>query len=248
VTETCDDECVHLITSVETSVASVSDAAMLSRILEQEQRRGEGPAELLVDTGYLSGQAIVRGREMGLEVVGPLPAKRSWQARAGAGYSAEAFEIDWAREQARCPEGRTSRRWREGTGVRGEQIVRVRFAGSDCAGCARRAECTRVRQGGRVLMLAPRAVHEAIEARRREQRTAAFAERYAARAGVEGTISQAVRVTGLRRARYRGVKKMHLQNLASAAALNLVRLSAWLGGIPHAKTQGSRLAKLASAA
>ena len=69
---------------------------------------------------------------------------------------------------------------------------------------------------------------------------------YARRQGIEGTISQGVRVFGLRRARYRGVAKNRLQNLAIAAALNLDRLAAWWAGRPLAPTRISRFAALAA--
>ena len=248
ITETCDGERPHVITSVETSVASVGDAAMLARIVEHEQQRGAKPAEMLVDAGYLSGGAIVRGRAAGVEVLGPMETNQSWQTRAGQGYGAEAFEIDWEDKQARCPQGRMSQGWSEGVDKRGEPYVRIRFATSECAICPQRWQCTTAQRNGRALMLPPRLIYETIEQRRQEQGTQAFGKRYAARAGIEGTISQAVRVTRLRRARYRGLKKMHLQNLASAAALNFVRLAAWIGGAPHAKTQVTRLAKLSPAA
>ena len=47
---------------------------------------------------------------------------------------------------------------------------------------------------------------------------------------MEGTISQAVRGFGLRRSRYVGQAKTHLQHVATAAAMNLVRMTEWLGG------------------
>jgi len=71
--------------------------------------------------------------------------------------------------------------------------------------------------------------------------------KYAARAGVEGTLSQGVGEFGLRRCRYLGLAKTHLQHVATAAAINLVRLSAWLGGQAHAPTRPSRFARLAQA-
>ena len=46
----------------------------------------------------------------------------------------------------------------------------------------------------------------------------------AQRAGVEGTISQAVGAFGLRRARYCGQPKTHLQHVLTAVAVNFVRL------------------------
>jgi hypothetical protein len=68
---------------------------------------------------------------------------------------------------------------------------------------------------------------------------------YKQRAGVEGTLSQGVRGFGLRYARYRGLEKTHLQHVATAAAINVDRLVAWLDERPRAKTRTSRFAALA---
>jgi Transposase DDE domain len=53
------------------------------------------------------------------------------------------------------------------------------------------------------------------------QRTPAWKQLYNKRAGIEGTISQGVRSVGLRRSRYRGLSKTHLQNVAIACAINM---------------------------
>ena len=66
------------------------------------------------------------------------------------------------------------------------------------------------------------------------------------RQGVEGTLSQAVRAFGLRRARYRGLAKTGLQGVTTAAALNLDRITAWFAGRPLAPTRISRFATLAA--
>ncbi len=70
--------------------------------------------------------------------------------------------------------------------------------------------------------------------------------RYGRRAGIEGTISQGVRSFGLRRARYRGTAKAHLQHVATAVAINFSRLSDWFGGVPRETTRVSRFAQLAA--
>ena len=59
---------------------------------------------------------------------------------------------------------------------------------------------------------------------------------------VEGTISQGVRAFGLRRSRYRGLARTHLQHVATAAAIDLARLGDWLRAIPRAATRVSRFA------
>src|SRR5438552_51781 len=54
-----------------------------------------------------------------------------------------------------------------------------------------------------------------------------------------------VRAFGLRRSRYRGMEKTHLQHLVTATVINLVRTLAWLDGKPLAKTRTSKFAALA---
>lgn len=49
---------------------------------------------------------------------------------------------------------------------------------------------------------------------------------------------------GLRRSRYIGQDKTHLQHVATAAALNMVRCMAWVNGLPRAQTQRSTFARL----
>ena len=78
-----------------------------------------------------------------------------------------------------------------------------------------------------------------------QQETDEWKKIYDTRAGVEGTISQSVRAFGLRKARYTGLAKVQLQHILSAAAINVVRMVAWLQGVPHAKTRTSRFAALA---
>ena len=112
------------------------------------------------------------------------------------------------------------------------------------AASACRAQCTRSARGPRRLTLRPRAQHEALRAARARQATPAFAARYAARAGVEGTIAQAVATCDLRHARYRGLAKTRLQHLLMAAGLNVARLAAWFAERPRATTRPSRVAAL----
>jgi hypothetical protein len=49
----------------------------------------------------------------------------------------------------------------------------------------------------------------------------------------------------LRRTRYRGLEKTHLQHVATAAAINIDRTVAWLGARSRAKSRTSRFAALA---
>ncbi|MFC7589671.1 transposase [Nonomuraea antimicrobica] len=64
------------------------------------------------------------------------------------------------------------------------------------------------------------------------------------RVGVEDTFRQAIVATDLRRARYRGIAKVHLEQVFSAVALNLTRLDAWWNGRSLDRGRTSHLARL----
>ena len=99
----------------------------------------------------------------------------------------------------------------------------------------------------RQLGIHPQAEHEALRTARARQLTPDFQSVYATRAGIEGTLSQAIRNSGLRRSRYIGLAKTHLQHLLTATATNLLRAAAWLMGQPRARTRTPAFAKLAPA-
>ena len=130
--------------------------------------------------------------------------------------------------------GRASSSWREDT--------LVGFRAADCWACPARVLCTRAERRGRQLLLQPRARHEALREGRAIAGTEAGRRLYAKRAGIEGTLSQGVRVFGLRRARYRRLAKAHLQHVAAVATINLGRLGAWFRARPRATTRTSRFA------
>ena len=104
------------------------------------------------------------------------------------------------------------------------------------------------------MTLHPQAEHEALQQRRSFQTTPAFKAQYDARAGIEGTISQAVRVTDLRQARYVGLAKVHLQHILCAAAINLCRITDYIAaaiatpGVPPSFTRVRTPALVALAA
>ena len=62
------------------------------------------------------------------------------------------------------------------------------------------------------------------------QYTEQFTAQYARRAGIEGTISQGTHHGDLRRTRYIGFVKTRLMHLLLGAALNYMRVAAWVGG------------------
>ena len=248
-TETCDDDRPHLLTQVATTLAPEADIEQLAPIQAELARKDLPPSQHLVDAGYVRGSNLVRSRgQHGIDLLGPITTDHQWQAKAGTGFDIGQFRVDWEAKRVSCPRGRPSARWCQTGTARGRTMIHVDFAAADCTPCPARSQCTRAKTLPRTLTLQPRAEHEAIQAARQRQQTAGFAADYARRAGVEGTLSQGVRAFGLRSARYRGLAKTHLQHVATAAAMNVQRVTAWLDEQPRAATRRSHLARLAPAA
>jgi transposase len=248
VTETCEADAPNLITDVTTTLAPVSDAGMTTTIQAHLASRDLLPQEHLVDAGYTTAEALVDSQQgQQVTLVGPVITDPSWQGRAQTGFDVATFVLDWDHQTAICPQGRPSVSWVAGHHDHAPEIVTIKFARADCLACAVRAQCTRSASGPRELRVRAQPYHEALQAARQHQTTDAFKKSYAARAGVEGTISQGVRRSDLRHARYVGLAKTHLQNLLTATALNILRVVAWLEEIPRARTRQSPFARLAPA-
>jgi transposase len=235
---------LNLITNVATTDATVPDSAMTEPIHRQLAARGLLPAEHYLDSGYPSAELIAGSwKTFGIALVTPVLADVSPQARAGAGFDRSAFTIDFDQQQATCPQDRTSSSWTPAS-QRGTDTIVIKFAAGTCRPCPVRDQCTTSKRGYRQLTVHPREAHDAQREARARQDTKDWQSKYTLRAGVEGTIRQAVAVTGLHHARYHGLAKTHLDHVFSAAALNLIRLNAFWNGHPLDRRRTSHLARL----
>ena len=246
-TETCDEETPHLLIHVETTPATTQDMEMTGTIHQALADKQLLPAEHAMDTGYVDGAHIVTSQQTyGIELLGPVTSSPSWQAHASQGFDHTGFSIDWQAQSATCPQGNTSRKWTVKQDRTVTEVIRIQFGKQDCLACPCRSQCTTALTNPRQLVVRPQAQFEAIQLARQRQHTQEFKDRYAIRAGIEGTISQGVRAFDLRQARYLGLTKTHVQHIATATAINVARLLAWLQGVPLSKTRTSRFAALAA--
>ncbi|HVC79754.1 MAG TPA: IS1182 family transposase [Chloroflexota bacterium] len=243
-TESCDEDLPHLVTQVATTIATGTDYGTLPLVQADLAAKDLRPAEHFVDAGYVDAGLLVRSHAQGIDLVGPVSTAPDWQTRADQGFDQEHFAIDWRTRTAICPRGQHSVAWKTNRDRHGEPVIRIEFAQATCLACPVRARCTRAATYPRTLSLRPRPEFEALRAARARQRTDDFMTRYKQRAGIEGTLSQAVRAFDLRHARYVGQPKTHLQHVLTAVALNVVRLCAWFGGIPRSQTRVSPFASL----
>ena len=245
-TETCDEDLPHLITDVQTTPATQPDCELLPRIQADLAQRDLLPAEQLADAGYVTAEHLVNSQhDHEVRLLGPVSPEPSWQAKTPEGVSVATFIIDWDAQHATCPQGQHSALWMPGQDRHGQPVIHIRFAQQTCLNCPRRARCTQMTTAPRTFTIRPQAYHEALQAARQRQTTLDFKAAYAARAGIEGTLSQGIRLGDLRRSRYLGLAKTQLQHVITATAINFLRVGAWLADVPLAQTRRSPFAALA---
>jgi hypothetical protein len=240
-TETCTAELPHVVTHVVTTIAPVQDGQVIEAIHADLAAIDLAPGEHVVDAAYISPARIEQAQRLyGITLLGPVVPDHSWQAQEGTGFDKSAFTIDFDHQVATCPQGATSRHWGP-LRIKGCDYIQVVFDAATCRACPVRAGCTTATDGPRALALLPQPLHEIQMRSRVEQATEDWQRRYAIRAGIESTISQNVRTCGLRRSRYRGLGKTHVQHVLTAMACNLARVADWIVSTPKTRRRASRL-------
>jgi transposase len=248
-TESCDQDLPNLVIDVATTIATIPDILMLGPIQQRLSERSLLPAVQLVDAGYVGATELLESRQThGIALIGPTLSNHSWQAKAGEGFSADRFQVDWEAQVATCPMGNQSSQWCPIETATGQPMIHVGFRKTDCDACPVRERCTKAKHRPRSLTLHIEPAQHALELARKDETTADFRTLYNLRSGIEGTFSQGVRAFGLRRARYRGLAKTHLQSVATVCAIDIGRVDDYLNRVPKAKTRQSRFAALASVA
>lgn len=245
-TEICEVDWPHWITHVETTPATVPDAGVVEHIHHDLAEQGLLPSQHFMDMGYIDTTVLADSqKQYSVEVIGPIQMDNTWQATSPDGLDVTCFDIDWANHQVTCPAGKVAKNWSEAPDVTGLPRISVMFSKKDCQPCLLRSRCTRSVDGPRRLSFKPQDKYELLLWARQRQQTPEFREIYKRRSGIEGTFSHAVRCCDLRRSRYVGLVKTHLQHVLTAIALNLIRFVNWFNAIPLTSTRKSCFARLA---
>jgi transposase len=208
-----------------THAAHQSDELGAEQMDQEQAEMGlEKPPVQYVDGAYVSAEKLVQVQAEGRELIGPAQPAPCKDGR----YSVEDFQINVEERTAICPAGKTNTQCsRLEEEARGKVSFRFEFS-THCHDCPLRGKCLGKDQRHRTIVVGE--YHTALQARRREQQTEAFQKRMNHRNGIEGTQSELVRGHGMRRARYRGLAKVKLQNYFIGAACNVkrwIRREAW---------------------
>lgn len=223
--ETCHPENpVQLITFAIPQTAAEPDSEAVEPVLDDLEQHGLRPEQMLADTHYCSDENVQQAAHRGVEIVGP--ASGSGKAHEDASYerlTIDDFDIDEQTEKVKCcPAGHTP----ESSGVdeQTEKTITV-MPESACGQCEFYEQCPVEKRNGQ-YRLQHTAKQRRLAARRREENTAVFRQRYKIRGGIEGTNSGLKRKTGLGQLRVRGAPAVFHAILLKVAGWNMRRAAA----------------------
>jgi len=243
-TEGCDSDQPHFLLEVTTTLSTTPDGEVLEDLHERLAEKQVLPDQHLVDTGYVDAENIAKSQQdHQIDLVGPALPDTSWSSKEAERFDQSQFNIDWEAKSVICPAGQKSRDWGHIPDRHGKPSLRIRFPLPVCRSCPLHAQCTPV--SAKVLILRPdQQSFQALQEARKRQETPEFRALYAKRAGIEGTVAQAVRTCEIRRSRYIGLKKLNLQAFLTATSMNVLRACHWLAEEKHAAKPFSCFSKL----
>ena len=210
----------NFITAVVTQTATGSDEAGMEKVFVQLEENDLGkPGRLYVDGAYVSGEKLAEAEQDGRELRGPAPPPGGRQE-----FTSDHFQVDIEGRKAICPAGHAStncsRLSEESTG---NVSYRIEWNQELCRECQYAQKCIGKNQEHRTLTV--REFHMHLQKRRNEMGTKEFKEEMHRRNGIEGTQSELVRGYGMRKARYRGLAHLRMQNYFIGTACNVKRLA-----------------------
>jgi len=212
-----DTDSLNLITAVIVEPAHKSDTHATIPLIERTEKLGLKPEEALADTPYGSDENCERAKTMGVEVVSPVMGRPGEDA-----VPLTEFVMNDKNEIVSCPAGCAPEKTRSK-----DDNHTALFSKKTCRGCSRKKACpTLPGKKGRYLRYNDKAVRLAL--RRAREDTPEFRDRYRFRAGIEGTMSQLDRLTGLKNLRVRGLSAVSFAAHLKAAGVNILRAAAFL--------------------
>jgi Transposase DDE domain/Transposase domain (DUF772) len=202
----------NLITHVNVEAAHESDAHALLPAIEGAEKRGLAPVELLADTLYGSDENVEKAKEKGVVVIVPVMG-----AKEGTTPLAD-FSFNDADQIIACPEGQTPIKIKVGK----KGGTTAHFDKAVCDMCLRECGCA-AKRGKKSCTVSYDAKSLRLSRRRKLEKEDVFINKYRYRSGIEATMSDLDRMTGLKRLRVRGMPQVRLAAVLKATGLNILR-------------------------
>jgi hypothetical protein len=208
--------------------ANESDANALLPAIENAGTRDLAPTELLADTLYGSDDNIEKAKDLGITVIAPvMGAKESAMALAE-------FTFSGTDQIIACPEQQAPVKTKIGK----QGGTTVYFDKGLCDTCRRQSECP-IKRDKKNCTISYDAKSLRLSRRRKLEKEKAFTEKYRYRSGIEGTMSDLDRITGLKHLRVRGMPQVRLAATLKATGLNILRSVAFKNRVKRHKKAGN---------
>jgi hypothetical protein len=235
IAETCHpDNEVQLITCALPQTAAVPDEEAVAPVLADLQASGLLPEQMLGDMHYPSDENVQLAENYGVELVGPVPGAEP--AQRPDDLTIDDFVVDETTEQVTCcPDGQAPVR---SVPHPASGRTHTTMPAAVCERCTYRNQCP-VQEAPDGYHLEHTAKQRRVAARRREQDTEVFRQRYRRRSGIESTNSGLKRRTGLGRLRVRGRPRVFQALYLKITGWNILRASvcAKMRELVHARAQ-----------
>jgi hypothetical protein len=206
---------LNLITHVQLEQACQSDAQALTPAIESAEKRKFCPKELEADSLYGSDENHEVAKSKGVELVSPTMGTPKAQT-----ISLADFELLENGHVAHCPKGHAPSACKKK-----KTRYTQSFCLEICAECPLVKDCP-VKRGRKFYYLRYGSKTARIAKRRVIEQTDEFKERYRWRAGVEATMSEYNKRTGVKHLRYRGFKIVRFAAILKAIGINIFRATA----------------------
>jgi hypothetical protein len=205
---------LNLITHVEIEPAHESDANAIIPAIKSTTQSDLTPKEVLADSLYDSDDNHQDAAQRGVEVVSPVMGNTK-----EGNISLADFELSDKGNVVSCPQGHAPVK------IKKKKRYSARFDLQHCSNCPNQSICS-VKKGRKYYYLRYTAKEMRVAKRRAYERTDEFKDRYRWRAGVEATMSEYDRRTGVKHLRVRGIKAVRFCAILKATGLNILRAAA----------------------
>ncbi|MEA3437466.1 MAG: transposase [Thermodesulfobacteriota bacterium] len=209
-----------IITYAETESADKQDAYALEPAVKDISERGHNCQELTADTSYGGSKNVQIAKELGIELIAPIPGNKSSRGH-------ELFEFDYNNyEVTACLAGKKPDKLKHNKAL---SITAIWYEDT-CKDCPFAKDCpTKKCKNGRSHYYKIDSIK--CYFRREYEKSKEFMDTYRFRSGIEATISRFILMTSARRSRYRGLEKMRFSQKLKALAINMFRITRYLQSI-----------------
>jgi len=205
----------RMITNILAMRGNRRDGDDMVALMRGQKSNGLNPVKVIGDSAYSDGKYRQELKEDNVQVVAPL---RVTNSRSKDVFPKKMFKYNEEKQTLTCPQGsETKASWVDHQ----KQIKVFHFSMPVCQSCKVFRQCTKSKENRRTVGISM--VNTELREAEAYNMTDEFKEDMKLRPMVEGKLSELVRYHGLRRARYRGLKKLNLQCYFIATAVNIKR-------------------------